>query len=152
MKTNLIIPEKVIMKVFTHIYIPLILLITTSCKLIDSPIEPEPTVPTSDVRYVVTMTSSSTNSNPQIIYTNELGGTTQVTNLNLDITVAIDSGTTVNLSASCVGYYSPASGSASAGIEMQLFIDDTLAADTAIIETDNLAAVTATASVSALVK
>lgn len=122
-----------------------------SCKLAENPVEPEPTIPTRAVRYLVTMTSSSPNSNPQITYTNFAGGTTTVSSLNLDLTLAIDSGTTVNLSASCVGYYSPTSGNASAGIEMQLFIDNTLAADTAIIETDNLTAVSASASVSAIV-
>lgn len=137
---------------FISTYIIVMLFLISSCKLVDAPIEPPPAAPTSNVRYVVTMTSSSVNSSPQITYTNNLGGTTQVTDLNLDITVAIDSGTTVNFSASCLGFYSPTSAKASAGIEMKLYVADTLAADTTTIKTDNVGPVTVSASVSALLQ
>lgn len=128
------------------------LVVLSSCKLVDNPVEPAPTIPTRDVRYVVTMTSSSANSNPIISYTNSLGNTSEINALNLDLTVAIDSGTTVNLAASCVGYYSAIAGNSSAGIEMKLYVADTLAADSSIIKTDNLTAVSASASVSAQIK
>jgi len=142
------------MKLFKQeIKIALVLLLAlSSCKLVDSPIEPGPTIPTRDVRYVVNMTSSSTNSEPQISYTNAYGSTTQVTSLSLDLTVAIDSGSTVNLSASCIGYYSAISNDASAAIEIQLFVADTLAADSSVIVTNNLNPVSASASVSAFVE
>lgn len=123
-----------------------------SCKLAENPVEPEPTTPTRDVRYLVTMTSSSSNSNPQITYTNSVGGTSTVSSLSLDLTLAVDSGTTVNLSASCVGYYSTISRNASAGVDVKLFIEDSLAADSSIINTDNISSVSASVSVSALVK
>ncbi len=128
-----------------------ILFSLNSCKLAENPVEPEPTITTRDVRYLVTMTSSSSNSNPEINYTNSFGGTSTVTSLNLDLTLAIDSGSTVNLSASCEGYYSTISRNASAAVDIKLFIDDSLAADSSIINTDNFSSVSASAFISAIV-
>ena len=135
-------PIAVIIFLFTIFFVD-------SCKLAESPIEPTPTVPTRDVRYVVTMSTSSSSSSPQISYTNVNGGTTTITDLSLDLTLPIDSGTTVNLSASCTGYYTAASGNSSAAIDIKLYVDDTLAADSSIIKTDNLLPVAVDASVSA---
>lgn len=150
---------KYVMREYNLIKLIIGLILTTffivtvnSCELAENPVEPEPTTPTRNVRYLVTMTSSSFNSNPQIVYTNSAGGTSTASTLNLDLTLAIDSGTTVNLSASCVGYYSTISRNSSAGVDLKLFIEDSLAADSSIINTDNISSVSASASVSAVVK
>lgn len=104
-------------------------ILLTSCELVDTPIEPEDPIPTRNIRYVVGMTSSSNNSNPVINYTNNLGGITQLRASSLDLTVAIDSGSVINLSASCSGFYSPLTQSAFASVDIKIFLADSLLAD-----------------------
>ncbi len=123
-----------------------------SCELVDSEIESDASVPTLNVRYVVTMTSSSSNSNPIIDYTNSNGGTTELNLLELDLTVPIDSGTTANLFASCTGYYSSVSRGSSAAVDIKIFVADSLIADSTNIQTQSTGTVTASAQISALIE
>jgi hypothetical protein len=129
----------------------IIVMLFSSCELVDNDIPiPEP-APTRLVRYVVKMTSSSANANPTISYTNAAGGTTQLSSLNLDVTVEVDSGTTATLFGECSGFYSPLTGNSSAAVDLQLFVADSLVADSTAIESDNLTNVKATAQVSFLI-
>ena len=132
--------------------IPLIILLLVSCELVDTPITPDKTIPTRNVRYLVQMTSSSANSNPKISYTDVYGGITELSALTLDLTVAVDSGITAVLSASCNGYYSALTGNSSAVVDIKLYVADSLAADSIMIASDNLLSVSASAYVSAKVE
>jgi hypothetical protein len=111
------------------IFLFLISIAFLSCELVDTPIEPDDPIPTRNIRYVVGMTSSSNNSSPVINYTNNIGGTTELRASSLDLTVAIDSGSVINLSASCSGFYSPITRNAFASVDIKIFLADSLLAD-----------------------
>lgn len=117
-----------------------------SCELVDTPIEPEDPIPTRNIRYVVQMTSSSNNSSPVINYTNNLGGTTELRASSLDLIVAIDSGSVINLSASCSGFYSPITRNAFASADIKIFLADSLLADSLNSQSSSFGNVNASAS------
>ena len=127
-------------------------LVSFSCHFVDANNMPATTTIYKNVRYVANMISSSTWGNPVISYTDVNGGTLQIQQMNLDVTLQLSVGLTATLTASCDGIYSPAYTRASAAANLKIYVNDSLKAQANDFKTDSTTSVTASANCSYTVK
>jgi hypothetical protein len=139
-------------KHFTRLLIVCLGLLFVSCQLKEST-NPTIVTPTSkNVHYVATMISSSNSPSPVITYINLNGGTTQVSDMSLDVTQSMTVGMTAALSATCVGTYNPIQSAATASIALKIYVNDTLKTQGNDLKSDATSNVTASASCSYVIK